>query len=126
MAENDIHAIVRTANNSWNAAFNRGDAVAVAALYTTDGTVLPHTHAVVKGTEAITQFWSGMITAGIKDHDIELLDAHEVGDIAYSNGKWRAIGVGVDGKQQVFEGLIVTILRRQRDGSWRTCLHTWN
>ena len=51
MSEKDIRAIVSTANDSWNAAFNRGDAGAVAALYSADGTVLPHTHAVVKGTE---------------------------------------------------------------------------
>ena len=126
MSKIDIRAIVSKANDSWNAALNRGDAGAVTAHYTTDGTVLPHTHAVVKGNEAIGQFWAEMIAAGIKDHGIELLEAHEAGDIAYSNGKWHATGVGDDGKPQLFEGTIVTILRRQDDGTWRTCLHTWN
>ena len=126
MPESDMRGIVSKANDRWNAAFNSGDATAVAALYTTDGTVLPHTHAVVKGTEAIAEFWSGMIAAGIKDHGIELRDAQQAGDIAYSNGKWWATGVGDDGKPQRFEGTIVTILRKQGDGSWRICLHTWN
>jgi uncharacterized protein (TIGR02246 family) len=117
---------VKEANDRWNAAFNSGDAGAVAALYTADGTVLPHTHAVVKGAAAIADFWAGLISAGVKDHGIKLLDAQDAGDLAYSSGKWWATGTGDDGIAQRFEGTIVTILRRQSDGSWKTCLHTWN
>lgn len=126
MPESDIRNIVNEANDRWNAAFNSGDAAAVAALYTTDGTVLPHTHVVVKGSAAIADFWASLISAGVKEHGIELHDAQEAGDVAYSSGKWWATGSGDDGQSQRFEGTIVTILRRQRDGSWKTCLHTWN
>jgi uncharacterized protein (TIGR02246 family) len=126
MPESDIRQTVREANDRWNAAFNSGDPAAVAALYTADATVLPHTHAVIKGTAAIADFWAGLISAGVRDHGIELLDARDAGDIAYSNGKWWATGSGDDGKAVRFEGTVVTILRRQPDGTWRTCLHTWN
>ena len=126
MPESEINRIVKNANDRWNAAFNRGDAAAVAELYTADGTVLPHTHAVIKGSAAIADFWAGMISAGVKDHGIELLDAQDAGDLAYSNGKWWANGSGDNGQAQRFEGTIVTILRKQSDGSWKTCLHTWN
>jgi uncharacterized protein (TIGR02246 family) len=122
----DIRDIVRAANDRWNTAFNGGDAGAVAALYTSDGTVLPPAHAVVKGTAAIADFWAGFISAGVKDHGIELLDAKDGGDIAYSSGKWWATGSGEDGKALRFEGTIVTIFEKQPDGSWKTCLHTWN
>jgi uncharacterized protein (TIGR02246 family) len=87
MSESDIRKIVSEANDRWNSAFNGGDAAAVAALYTADGTVLPHTHDVIKGTAAIADFWAGLISAGVKDHGIELFDAQDSGDIAYSNGK---------------------------------------
>ena len=98
MPESDMRGIVSKANDRWNAAFNSGDATAVAALYTTDGTVLPHTHAVVKGTEAIAEFWSGMIAAGIKDHGIELLDVQRraISPMRTANGgprcrrRWQA------------------------------------
>ena len=81
---------------------------------------------VIRGTAAIADFWAGLISAGVKDHGIELLDAQDSGDIAYSNGKWWATGSGEDGTTVRFEGTIVTVLRRQPDGSWKTCLHTWN
>jgi uncharacterized protein (TIGR02246 family) len=126
MPESNIHATVKDANDRWNEAFNSGDAAAVAALYTEDGTVLPHTHAVVRGPTAISDFWAGMISAGIKDHGIELLDAHDAGDVAYSSGKWWASGLGENGKAARYEGTIVTILKKQCDGSWKMCLHTWN
>jgi uncharacterized protein (TIGR02246 family) len=126
MPESNIREIVKDGNDRWNAAFNSGDSASIAALYTEDGTVLPHTHAIVKGRTAIADFWAGMISAGIKGHGIELVDAHDAGDIAYSSGKWWASGLGEDGKAIRYEGTIVTILRKQSDGSWKTCLHTWN
>ena len=51
MPESDINTIVKEAQHRWNTAFNSGDAAAVAALYTLDGTVLPPAHAAVKGTQ---------------------------------------------------------------------------
>ncbi|MEK1888486.1 MAG: SgcJ/EcaC family oxidoreductase [Phyllobacterium sp.] len=126
MEETDVKTIVKTAQARWNKAFNSGDAAAVAELYTADGAVLPPMHAPVKGTRAIADFWMGLISAGVKDHDIELHDAQGAGDVAYSNGKWSATGAAEDGSRVRFEGTIVTILRRQGDGSWKTCLHIWN
>ena len=44
-------------NDVWTAAFNKGDAAAVAALYTEDAYVLPPGSAMVKGRPAIEAFW---------------------------------------------------------------------
>ncbi|TIL96899.1 MAG: DUF4440 domain-containing protein, partial [Mesorhizobium sp.] len=59
-----------------------------------------------------------MISAGVKDHRIEMIDAQAVGDIAYATGKWSANALDEGGKTQRYEGTIVTIFRRQGDGSW--------
>lgn len=117
---------LQRANDGWNSAFNSGNVDAVAALYTPDAVVLPSTHAVVRGTSAIKDFWNGTISAGVKDHRIEMIDALSVGEIAYATGKWSANASGEGGETQRYEGTIVTIFRRQGDGSWRACLHTWN
>jgi ketosteroid isomerase-like protein len=125
-SSNDVRGMVRRAQDAWNVAFNRGDAAGVAALYTQNATLLPPTHSVIKGTAAIRDFWQGLITAGFKDHGIEMLDAEAEGGLAIGSGKWSANGPGEGGKVQRFEGLVVTVMRRQGDGAWKACLHTWN
>lgn len=118
--------IARRANDAWNSAFNQGDAAAIAALYTNNAVVLPPTHAIVEGTAAIRDFWQGLISAGFKEHGIEVIDAQEDGSLAFASGKWWANGPDEAGETQRFEGTVVTVLRRQGDGSWKSCLHTWN
>ena len=46
-------------NAKFAEAFNKGDAVAVASMYTTDAVVLPPGAAMVKGRTAIQSFWQG-------------------------------------------------------------------
>ena len=50
-------ATIEKLNDVWTAAFNKGDAAAVAALYTEDAYVLPPGSAMVKGRAAIEAFW---------------------------------------------------------------------
>ncbi|RWO77428.1 MAG: DUF4440 domain-containing protein [Mesorhizobium sp.] len=118
----NIRDVLQKANDGWNSAFNSGNADAVAAHYTPDAVVLPSTHAFIRATSAIKDFWKELISAGVGNHGIELVDAVAAGDIAYATGKWSAEG----GETQRYEGSIVTIFRRETDGSWRVCLHTWN
>ena len=50
-------AAIQKLNDEWAAAFNRGDAAAVAAMYTEDAYVLPAGAPIVKGRSAIEAFW---------------------------------------------------------------------
>jgi ketosteroid isomerase-like protein len=125
-SSNDIRDAVSRAQDSWNAAFNRGDAGAVAALYTDNAAVLPPSHVIIKGAAAIRDFWQGLIRAGLKEHGIEMIDAEADGGFAFTTGAWWATGPGEAGKSERFGGTVVTVMRRQGDGSWKVCLHTWN
>ncbi len=55
-----------------------------------------------------------------------MLDAEAEGGFAFASGRWWANGPGEGGKAQQFEGIVVTVMRRQGDGTWKACLHTWN
>jgi ketosteroid isomerase-like protein len=50
-------AAIEKLNDAWMAAFNKGDAAAVAAMYTEDAYVLPPGAEMVKGHAAIEAFW---------------------------------------------------------------------
>jgi uncharacterized protein (TIGR02246 family) len=60
-SSNEITSVIRRVQDSWNAAFNQGDAAAVAALYTDYAVVLPPSHAVIKGAAAIRDYWQGLV-----------------------------------------------------------------
>ena len=52
-------ASIQKLDDAWSAAFNKGDAAAIAAMYAEDAYVLPAGHDIVKGRAAIEQFWKG-------------------------------------------------------------------
>ena len=56
-AEDDVKA----AYSAWDAAFNKGDAGAVAALYSDDALLLPPTHDVIKGPVGVEKFVQGLL-----------------------------------------------------------------
>ena len=122
----DARNIVSVNNDKWNKAFNAGEAAAVAGLYTTDATVLPHTHDVVQGVDAIRDFWISVIEAGFKNHSINLIDVYAQGDLVVEIAKWQAEGPGEGGSRQSFGGSLVNVFERQGDGSWKCRVHIWN
>jgi ketosteroid isomerase-like protein len=71
------------AYKAWNEACNRGDAGAVAALWTGNAKLLPPTHQVIEGRQAIEAFWDGLLKAGLTGHRIELI-----------SGRGRPVGRG--------------------------------
>ncbi|HET6469683.1 MAG TPA: SgcJ/EcaC family oxidoreductase [Geminicoccaceae bacterium] len=122
----DLRAVVAGNNQKWNDAFNSGNVDAVAALYTRDATVLPHTHDVITGAENIRSFWKAVVDGGFRDHTIEVIDVYGKGDVAYQTARWTATGAGEGGGRRSFGGSLVTVSERQDDGSWKLRLHIWN
>jgi uncharacterized protein (TIGR02246 family) len=51
-------ATIQKLEDQWGAAFNKGDAAAVAAMYTADAYVLPAGAPMVRGTADIQNFWN--------------------------------------------------------------------
>lgn len=123
----DFASAIKSGNAQWDAAFNRGDAAAVAQLYSPDAQVLPTNKTPVQGTAAIQEFFAGLIKGGYTNHEIETLEVREAGDLGYQTGRWRARGPAADGGEQpAVDGLIVTIHEKQKDGTWKIRVHTFN
>jgi uncharacterized protein (TIGR02246 family) len=51
--------LIQKLDDSWSAAFNKGGAAALAAMYAPDAYVLPPGHDIVQGRPAIEAFWRG-------------------------------------------------------------------
>jgi len=121
----DLRSTVEAGNTEWNQAFNKGDAAAVAKLYTSDAKLLPPADKIVAGDMEIQAFWKSLLDAGITDHKIETVQAEEAGNTVVVAGKWQATGKDSQGKTATFKGSVMKVLERQGD-TWKTSLHIWN
>ncbi|HYT32394.1 MAG TPA: nuclear transport factor 2 family protein [Thermoanaerobaculia bacterium] len=105
------------------AAYNNGDAAALAELYSADAVLLPHDQASVRGRSKIEQFWKRTLRfdpARRMGRSVStLLMAKKAGaDVAYLVGTF---GIG-SGEIRNFTICLV----RDSEGKWRVASEMWN
>jgi uncharacterized protein (TIGR02246 family) len=111
----DVRDAVAAANEEFMAAFNRGDAAGLAALYTENGQVLPTNSDVITGQEAIEAFWQAVMDMGITGAKVESVEVEGHGDTAIDVGKYTLHGA--EG-QELDHGKYIVIWKHQ-DGQWK-------
>ena len=127
VARADPAADVTAAYAAWDAAFNSGNAKSVCALYTDNAILLPPTHDVIKGPDAVDNFFAGILGMGAQGHKLELIEASGDGNIVYGTAKWSATGKDSAGKAQTWTSTITTtIFEKQANGSLKLKVHTFN
>lgn len=117
---------IESAYSTWNDAFNRGDARALAACYAENARLLPPGHAPIEGTGAIEAYWDGMLKAGMTNHTLDLVSVEEGQRGAVAVARWSAKGKGRDGGERRFEGGVVHIFARRQGEPPVIWLHIWN
>ncbi|TFV36185.1 YybH family protein [Bradyrhizobium niftali] len=122
----DLKSDVAAAYEAFNAAFNKGDAKAVASAYLPSAKILPPTHAVVSGPAEIEKFFAGFFANGVTNHTLDIIDAGGDDKIVYATANWSAKGKGADGAPQTLGGIATHVFERQADGSLKLRLHTFN
>ena len=117
----EVRTAVEAANRAFIAAFLRGDAAAVAALYTEDAKVIAPGSDVASGRVAIRALWQKVIDGGVKDLTLSTGTVESAGDLAYEDGTVKL--VGKDGQTTV--GRYVVVWKRI-DGAWKLHRDIWN
>ena len=117
---------VKAAYAAWDAAFNKGDAKAVAAFYTADATFLPATHDVIEGPAGVEKFFAGLFANGVTGHKLEMIEATGGGPLVVGAAKWSANGKDASGAPSSFGGVATHVFETQPDGSLKLKLHTFN
>jgi len=124
---NTIQTQLSAINALFDQAFNSKNAEAIGALYDANAVVMPApAGAPVIGAVAIQTFFSGLIQAGVIEHQLTLSDAVEDGNLAFQRGLWAGAMVGADGVKQTFGGNVHLVYRKQADGGWKALTHIWN
>ena len=122
----DAKSDVSAAYAAFDAAFNKDDAKAIAALYLPNAKVLPPSHQVESGPAQIEKFFAGLSANGVADHKLEMIDAGGDDKVLYGTANWSAKGKDKDGKPANFSGIATQVFERQADGSLKLRLHTFN
>ena len=116
-------ATIEKLNDAWTAAFNKGDAAAVAAMYTEDAYVLPPGAEMVKGHPAIEAFWR-QAAQQMGDAKLTTLDVLPLGGAVA-----REIGtVTLKTKSQPPQEMVgkYAVVWRKVGGKWKLATDIWN
>ena len=116
-------AVIQKLDDQWAAAFNKGDAAAVAAMYTGDAYVLPAGAPMVHGTAEIQDFW-GKAMQQLGDVKCTALDVKPLGrnaarEIGTCTFKTKA-SPPADG------ALKYAVVWQRDDHQWKLLQDIWN
>jgi uncharacterized protein (TIGR02246 family) len=117
----DVRTQLGSANKEFMNAFKRGDATAMANLYTPEAQLLPANSDFVRGTAAIRAFWQGVIDLGLKDASLETIEAEAHGDTAIEVGRYRLLAAG---GAVADSGKYVVVWKNDR-GTWKLHRDIW-
>jgi uncharacterized protein (TIGR02246 family) len=117
----DVRSQIEAGNREFMAAFAKRDAAAVAALYTDGGQLLPPNSEVVRGQEAIREFWQGAMTRGLTGATLDTVDVDASGETAVEVGRYRLTA----GDAEADHGKYIVVWKNV-DGRWKLHRDIWN
>ncbi|HEU0218070.1 MAG TPA: SgcJ/EcaC family oxidoreductase [Stellaceae bacterium] len=114
---------IQKLEDQWGAAFNKGDAAAVAALYTEDAFVLPAGAPIVKGQADIKNFWAGAMQqlSDVKCTAVDVMPIGRTGAREVGTCSFKTKGASPqDG------ALKYVVVWRKVNGQWLLNTDIWN
>ena len=120
-----VRQAIDEANLKFGEAMRKGDAAALAALYTEDTVLLPPNSEMIQGKQGVEEFWQAAIQMGVQDAILTSVDVMGSGDLAYGIGKYT---LTIQLEEEVVEelGKYVVVWKLQADGSWKKHVDIWN
>src|SRR5262249_14423799 len=115
-------AAIEAANRELAAAARKGDAAALAALYTSTALLLPPNEAIVSGGAAIQKYWQGALDSGMRDVSLTTVEVEVKGDTASEVGRYEMRDTA---GQSVDKGKYIVLWKLQ-GGRWKLHRDMWS
>jgi len=122
----DEAAAINVLNSKWDAAVNKGDTTQLVSLYTDNAVMMPPSSEILSDRGAIKNYWDVLREVGIDVYAINTVDLRVDGNTAYQTVLWEATRNAADGNVIQFNGNMSNVLERQKDGTWKIKLQSWN
>jgi uncharacterized protein (TIGR02246 family) len=117
-----LREAIEAANAELVDAYRRGDARAVAAMYTEGGQLYPPNEMIVGGREAIEKYWKAAMDSGVKAFELRTVEAEGLGDSAVEAGTYTLYGK--DGT--TLDRGKYLVLWKRAGGAWKLHRDCWN
>jgi uncharacterized protein (TIGR02246 family) len=121
----DLKSEIEAVNGKFGAAYDRGDAAAIARLYTPHATVFPPGSDMVTGREGIQKVWAGAIGSGMKFTSLRTVSVEQYGNAAREIGRFSAEVPDAQKKMTKIDGKYVVVWKRV-NGAWLLDSDIWN
>ena len=116
---------IERTNAQFVAALSRGDAAAVALLYTANAVALPPNMPLMRGRQAIQELWGGLCNIGRVTATLTSVDVKILGDAAREIGAFTLWIEPPSGAPVQDAGKYVVLWERE-DGAWKLAVDIWN
>jgi uncharacterized protein (TIGR02246 family) len=118
----DFKDAVKEGGRIFMDAATRHDAIAIAGLYHKDARVFPPNREVVKGREAIENFWRSEMTPSVKGFVVDTVDTDKEDDLGIETGTYEVKGPD---DATLDKGKYVVVWKKD-DGKWKMYRDIWN
>jgi uncharacterized protein (TIGR02246 family) len=110
-----VRSAIEAANAQFSAAAAKGDGATLAALYSTDGQVMPAGSDPIRGTDAIQKFWQGALDSGVAAVGLKTIDVFGHGPTATEVGEYELR----DKAGKILDHGKYIVVWRHSDGTWK-------
>jgi uncharacterized protein (TIGR02246 family) len=117
----EIRDAVDAGNRAFVAAFSKGDAAALAQLYTEDAKVIAPGEPVASGRASIAAAWQRVIEDGARDLRLETADVEAAGDLACETGIVKLAAPDGTAVEQRY-----VVVWKREGGRWKLHRDIWN
>lgn len=124
MILSEVRKTIEKANLKFGEFVRRGDAKALAGLYTDGASLLPAGTSAVNGRRAIEEFWGGAIKGmGLKDAILKTVEVVGSGDTVTERGEY-VLKLESGGKPKEDKGKYIVVWRNTLEG-WKLHWDIW-
>lgn len=121
----DVKSDIDAANQKFGAAYAKGDAAAIAKLYTPNAKVFPPGGDMVVGRDGVQKVWAGAIESGMKITSLKTMSVEQYGSAAIELGRFTAEAPDAQKQITKLDGKYVVVWKRL-NGAWMLDSDIWN
>lgn len=128
-ADNSTQQIAESNVAKWNKAFAHGQVDEILSLYTNNAILVQPNGSVSKNIGEIRVFWQTLIEkrSGVLAIDVIDIKSEQEDTIVATMriSEVKTLSVAAQIMKYQYDGVLYSVLKRQRDGSWKTQVQQW-